>query len=427
MDPGVLTFLLFLFLVFTGMHIGFAIGIAGTVGMFLLDIPIFVLPQRLNEGLSVFPFVAVPLFFLAGELMSQGGVSKRLIDFASIIIGRLTGGLAMVTVAACMFFAGVSGSAIADTAAIGSIMIPAMIVWGYDARFSTALTACAGTIGPIIPPSVPMVIYAVVASTSIGKMLLGGVIPGVLMGLSLMVISYYITKKRHYRGYDKRFTVREFFRSFKDAALALIMPLIIVGGIISGKFTATESAGVAVIYSLILGVFVYKELKWRNIPRIFINVAIATATVMFIVAGAAVFVWAVTYVGLPQRFAQLVSFFGTTKFLVILIINCILFIVGMIIDTTSAIIIFTPLLLPVAKQFGINEIHFGIMMMVNLTIGMVTPPFAVCLFVGCGISRVKIGDLIPDLIRLLPPLLIILLIISYFPEIWIWLPNLLIK
>jgi C4-dicarboxylate transporter DctM subunit len=418
MDLGFLAFFLFLFLIFIGMPLAYSLGFSAIVGMILLDIPIFVLPQRLNEGVGMFPFTAVPLFFLAGELMAKGGVSDRLINFASILLGRFTGGLAMVTVAACMFFAGVSGAAIADTAAIASIMIPAMVSAGYDARFATVLSATSGSIGPIIPPSVPMVIYAVIASASVGELFMAGVVPGILMGVSLMIISYIVSKRHQYRGVEQKATFGDFYRAFRGAALALGMPLIIVGGIISGVFTATEAAVIAVVYSLLLGFFVYRELKLRDIPRIFANVAIATGSVMFIVSAAAAFVWVVTYVELPQKFAQLVASFATSKVMLLLILNIILLIVGMVIDTTSAIIIFTPLLLPVALKFGVDEIHFGIVMMVNLTIGMCTPPFALCIFVACSISKLKINDVFNHILYMVPVLLVILVIITYFPQTW---------
>lgn len=424
MDVGSLIFLVFFVLIFLGMPIGFSLACAGVVGMFILDIPIFVLPQRLNEGLSIFAFTAVPLFFLAGEIMARGAISKKLVEFASMILGRFTGGFALVTVAACMFFAGVSGSAIADTAAIGAIMIPAMIKMGYDPRFATALAATAGTIGPIIPPSVPMVIYAVTASTSIGKLFLGGVVPGMLMGIFLMIVSYFISRREHYRGIERRYSFKEYVNGFKNSILALIMPLIIVGGIISGIFTATESAGIAVIYSLVVEMFVYREIKWREIPGIFADVALITGLVMFIVAGAAVFVWVITYVELPQKLTSLVISIATNKNLVLLIVNVILFIAGMIIDTTSAIIIFTPLLLPVVKQYGITEIHFGILMMVNLTIGMCTPPFAVSLYVACSISKTKMVSILGYLVYLIPPLLVILVIVTFFPEVWMFMTKL---
>ncbi|MCL5045456.1 MAG: TRAP transporter large permease, partial [Actinobacteria bacterium] len=333
--------ILVVFLLFIlGVPITFALGAVSLLGLLITGTPLTVLVQRMFTGLDSFPLVAVPLFILAGGLMSVGGISRRLVDFAQMLVGHFTAGLAMVSVVAAMFFSAVTGSAIADTAAIGGLMIPAMIEEGYDRRFSAALLASAGSIGPIIPPSIPMVLYGVMASASIAELFMGGVVPGVMMGLALMAISYYVGRKRGYRGRARLATPREILRGLQDAVLAMLMPLIIIGGILGGVFTATESGVIAVVYALILGMFVYRELKLSDLPKILLDTAVTTGTVLIVIGTASLFTWFLTIQQIPQSLAQSIVSFTSNKYLILLLINVILLIVGTFIDTISALTIF---------------------------------------------------------------------------------------
>lgn len=416
----------FLFVLFlAGVPIAFSLGVATIVGMIITDAPMLVLVQKLWTSIDSFAIVAVPLFILAGALMSYGGISRRLVDFAQALVGHMTSGLAMVAVIGCMFFAAVSGSAIADAAAIGGILIPMMISQGYHPRFTTSLVASAGTIGPIIPPSIPMVLYGVMTTTSIAKLFAGGFIPGVLMGGSLMVYAYYLGKKRGYRGREKRATVGELVRGFFSALLALIMPIIIIGGIIGGVFTATESGVIAVMYALILGLFVYRELNVRDLPKILYETGITTGTILFILGTASLFTWLLTIQQIPQQLTAMILEMNPDKVMVLLLVNVILLIAGTMIDTISALIIFTPLFLPIVKSVGVDPIHFGVIMAVNLTIGMVTPPVGVVLFVTSAIGKVSIREMWPDLWPMIVVLVAVLGLITYVDGLVMWLPNML--
>jgi len=420
---GWLILLLFV-LFFAGVPITFSLGLTALLGLLLKGIPPLVMVQKLWTGVDSFSLVAVPLFILAGNLMSQGGISRRLVDFAQTLLGHWTAGLAMVGIVACMFFAAVTGSAIADAAAIGALLIPAMVEQGYDRPFAASLVASAGTIGPIIPPSIPMVLYGVMASTSIAKLFAGGFIPGVLMGLGLAIYAYVVGKKRGYRGREKRASVREVAVGFKDALLALAMPVIIIGGILSGAFTATESGVVAVVYALVIGLVVYKELTWSDLARILRETGLTTATVLFVIGNAALFTWLLTVDQVPQQLTQFIIGLQGGKALVLLIVNLVLLFVGTFIDTISALTIFTPLFLPIVKAVGIDPVHFGVILAVNLTIGMVTPPLGVVIFVTSRIAKVTLREMLPDLLPQISVLIAVLVLITYWPSLVMWLPNL---
>lgn len=411
-------FLLFLL----GIPISFSLGIASLIGLLWKGMPLVVLVQRMFTALDSFALVAVPLFILAGELMSEGGISKRLVHFAQMLVGHLKGGLAMVSVVAAMFFSSVSGSAIADTAAIGGIMIPSMSSAGYDRRFAAPLVAAAGAIGPIIPPSIPLVLYGVMANTSIGELFLGGVVPGILMGIGLMLVTYWISVKRHYVGRESRASLREIVLGLRDAVLAMIMPLIIIGGILTGQFTATESGVVAVVYALIVGMLVYRELHLKDIPQIFYNTTLTTGTTLIVIANASIFTWLLTIEQVPQQLTQALIAWSLPPWVVLLALNAILLVAGTFIDTISALTIFTPLFLPVVLNLGIDPVHFGVIMAVNLTIGMITPPVGVNLFVASGIARISLGDMMRDLMPLFAVLLVVLLIATYVPGVVMALP-----
>lgn len=418
-------YIVFLFVLFlVGVPICFSLGLVSISGIVAGGFPLTVAVQRMFTGADSTALIAIPLFILAGGLMVQGGISKRIVDFADALIGHLPSGLALVSILACMFFATITGSAIAATAAIGGIMIPIMEKKGYENTFSAPLIACGGSIGPIIPPSIPLLLYGTMAGVSVGKLFIGGFIPGIIMGVGLMIYSYIIGKKRHYVGRETRATLREILHTGKDAALALIMPIIIIGGILSGIFTATESGAIACAYALILGLFVYRELKLSSLFDLFVDCAKSTGQVLLVVACASLFTWVITVAQVPQLVSAFLSATISNKYMLLLVINIVLLIAGTFIDTTSAIVIFTPLFLPLVQAMNIDLIHFGLVMAVNLTIGMCTPPLGVCLFVSGSIAGVSLKDQVKDLLPQLGVLLIVLLIITYVPQTVTILPEL---
>ena len=417
----VLLFILFLI----GIPICFSLGLVSVFGMVQGATPMIVVIQRLFTGADSTALIAIPLFILAGGLMVQGGISNRIVSFADALIGHFPSGLALVSILACMFFAAITGSAIAATAAIGGIMIPIMREKNYEDTFSAALIACGGSIGPIIPPSIPLLLYGTMANVSVGKLFIGGFIPGIIMGAGLMLYSYMVGKKRRYVGREKRASREEILKTGKDALLALIMPIIIIGGILSGIFTATESGAIACAYAIIIGGFVYKELKWKNMFSLLVDCAKSTGQVLVVVACASLFTWVITVAQVPQTVSALLSESIHSSVLLLLIINIILLIAGTFIDTTSALVIFTPLFLPLVQAMGIDLIHFGLVMAVNLTIGMCTPPLGVCLFVSGSIAKVSLKDQMRDLVPMLGVLLVVLMIITYIPQTVTFLPELL--
>lgn len=419
--------ILLLFVLFAaGVPVTFALGLAA-VGMLLFqDVPMVALAQQMYGGVDSFPLMAVPFFILAGELMTGGGISRRLVAFAQALVGHVRGGLAHVCTVSSMFFAGVSGSGIADTAAVGALTIPAMVEKGYGRPFAASLAACAGSIGPVIPPSIPMVVFGVIGSVSVAKLFMGGAIPGVLMGISLMVLTHIIAKRRGYIGTGK-FSWRLVAQTARDASLALVMPLIIVGGIMSGLFTATESGVVAVVYALLVGRFVYGELRWGAIGRHFIEAAVVSGTILLVISTASLFTWLITNEQVPQRVSTYLIGLTRNPWMMLALINVLLLIVGTFIDTLSALIIFSPLFLPVTQALGINPVHFGLVVVVNLTIGMCTPPLGVCLFVASGIAKVSLREMLVDLWPMLIALIVVLAIVTYVPQSVMFLPNLLVK
>lgn len=419
-----LTVLILCFII--GVPIGFSLGIAGTFGIMQLGAPLMVVVQRMYSGIDSIPLIAVLLFTLAGALMLKGGIATRLVHFSDTLVGHMPGGMAMVTVVGSMFFGLITGSAIAATAAIGSIMLPVMIQKGYHKSFAACLCSTSGSIGPILPPSIPLLVFGVIANTSIARLFLGGVIPGILMGIALMILSYILGKKRGYIGREKRATRREIFNAFKDAIWALIMPFFIMGGILSGAFTPTESAAVAVAYAILVSVFIYKELTLRLFVESLFEASKTTGTVLIVVGFASVFTWVITMMMIPQTIAAFLADTIQSRFMMLLLINIILLIVGTSIDTISCIVIFAPLFLTLAPAFDIDVVHLGVLMAVNLTIGMCTPPLGVCLFVSSNISGIPLTEMFKDLWQQIIALLIVLIIITYMPWTVTWLPNLLI-
>lgn len=404
--------------------IAISLGFTSLVVIFEKGVPLTVTAQRLFTSIDSFPLMAIPFFILAGNLMEHGGISKRLIDLADSFIGPRTGGLAIVTIVASMFFSAISGSGPATAAAIGSIMIPAMVSKKYDVRFAASTQAAAGELGVIIPPSIPMVLFGISAGVSIGDLFLAGVIPGLLVGFSLMVVAYAVSKKNGYVGGQSR-TWRERWDAFRRAILALLMPLIILGGIYGGIFTPTESAVVASAYAFIVGMFIYKEIKWKDLQNIFYQTGLMSAIILIVIANAGLFGWIMTSEGIPQMLANWFISVSENKFVFLLLINILLFIIGMFFDGGAAIIILAPILVPIAVQFGIDPVQFGLVMIVNLAMGMITPPVGVNLFVVCQIAHVKLESLIRYLIPYVAVVILDILILSYVPQLSLWLPNVL--
>jgi C4-dicarboxylate transporter DctM subunit len=421
----ILLVLLMLVLVLIGMPLAFALGV-GALGALLVEpsLPLTLVPQRMFTALDSWPIMAVPLFMLAGGLMDKGGMSRRIVEFASACLSFVRGSLGMVTVMASMVFAGISGSSTADTAAVGSIMLPAMRRRGYDMRFAAALQAAAGAIGPVIPPSILMIVIGYVTGTSVAQLFLAGVVPGVLIGLSLMVVVYRQALKE---GPDfdppEAFGVRRVMGTLANALPALGLPLLIVLGILGGIFTATEAAAAAVVYGLVVGLFLYREIGWRDLPSIALEAAERSCVVLFIAATAMVFAWLVAVNQVPQAVGTLLQDHvgGRTLFLVFL--NLALLLIGMFLESFSAVIVFMPILFPLALDFGIDPLHFGILATVNLAIGYITPPYGATLFVACGISEQSVRAVSGRVVPILVAMLVVLLVVTYWPDTVLWLPR----
>ncbi|PAE25709.1 MULTISPECIES: TRAP transporter large permease [Bacillaceae] len=409
------SFAAFLFLT---VPIGIAIGLAVLFTiLYTGSMPVEFLMKELTNSVDSFPLLAVPYFIIAGEIMGKGGISKRLFNVADSMVGNKTGGIAMATIVTCMFFAAISGSGPATVAAIGGIMIPAMVQKGYDKRFATAVVASAGSIGVIIPPSIPMVIYGVSGSVSIGDMFIAGIIPGILVGIGLMIYSYFHSKKMGYTGSDQKTTLKGILTALWEAKWALMIPIVILGGIYGGIFTPTEAAVVAVVFGLIVSVFVYRELKFKDLPQIFVDSALTTASVLVIVGAATAFGRLLTLEQIPNQIAEAMISISSEPLIIMMLITLLLLIVGCFMDTIAAIIILTPILLPVALQIGYDPIHFGIIMIVNLAIGFITPPLGVNLFVGAGISGLTLEQLSKAIVPFFFAMVVTLLIIIVIPQI----------
>nr|WP_106780494.1 TRAP transporter large permease [Lysinibacillus timonensis] len=413
---GVTIFIAFAILLVLTVPIGIALGLSAIIAILIHgSIPIEFIMKELTTSVNSFPLLAIPFFILAGEIMGKGGISKRLIAVAESLVGSITGGIAMTAIVTCMFFAAISGSGPATVAAVGSIMIPAMVKKGYDIKFSTAVVASAGSIGVIIPPSIPMVMYGVSGSVSIGDMFMAGIFPGILVGLGLMVYAYYYAKKAGYKGTSDKISMSNIAKQTWHAKWSLLIPVIILGGIYGGIFTPTEAAAVAVAVGFVIGVFVYRELKLKDLTAVFVDSALMSATVLIIVGSATGFGKLLTIEQIPNKIANSLIALSDDKTVIILLIIVLLLIVGCFMDTIAAIIILTPILLPIATQVGYDPIHFGIIMIVALAIGFITPPVGVNLFVGSSISGVSLESLSKAIIPFIIAMAIVLLIITFIP------------
>ncbi|CDZ75703.1 TRAP transporters [Peptoniphilus sp. ING2-D1G] len=415
---SIVLFGLFFILLFISMPIGYAIGIATLITILkFTSMPPIMIAQNAIAGVDSFPLMAIPFFMLAGNLMSSGGIAKRLVNFFESFIGHITGGLGMVTVVVCMFFAAISGSAVATVSAVGAFMIPQMVEHGYSKPFSAALTAAAGTIGVIIPPSVPFVIYGVVSGASITGMFTAGFLPGILMGVALMIVCYIVSKKKGYKGNDKRSTLKEIWISFKEAIWAILSPVIILGGIYSGFFTPTEAAVVSVVYSFVVGVFVYKELDMKGAYNAFKDAIVVNGATTFMIGLSTAFAALLTMEQIPLKIATLITSLSSNGVVILLLINIFLLIIGMFIDNIPSTIILTPILLPIVMEYGMNPITFGIMLTMNLAIGFCTPPYGINLFVATAISKVDIGALSKQIIKFIFALIVVLMLVTYVPAV----------
>lgn len=368
--------------------------------------------------------LAMPFFMLVGALMDRSGIAKRLIDVAEAIVGEATGGLGATTILAAMLFAAISGSGPACVAALGGILIPAMVKRGYSTEYAAATTASAGTIGPVIPPSIPMIVYAVTAGTSVTALFLGGVGPGILMGLMMIGYNYFVCKKRGYKGTPRGGGFLWILKQIWKGLPAILMPVIVLGGIYSGIATPTESAVLGVMYTLIVGCLIYRTLTLKKIKDALVDAAMMSAPVMFLLGGAAVFGRLLTLQHIPEMLAQLMLGLSDSKYVVMLLIMAFLLIAGMFIDTTSNIVLFAPLFVPIVTQLGFNITYFGILMVVNLCIGFITPPLGVNLFVAKNISGAPLGGLVKELLPYIAILAIALVLMVFIPDIVMWLPNL---
>jgi len=398
--------------------IGIALAIATLITIvFSGNMPLQFLAKELVTSVDSFPLLAVPFFVLAGEIMGKGGISKRLFGVASSMVGNKTGGLAIATIITCMFFAAISGSGPATVAAIGGVMIPFMVQEGYDKSFATATVAAAGSIGIIIPPSIPMVMFGVTASASVGDLFISGIIPGVLVGLAMMVWAWYYSKKMGYKGVAEKTSLKKIGQAIWDAKWALLIPIIILGGIYGGIFTPTEAAVVAVVYGLFAAMVLYRELSFKELPKLIYESALTTATVLIIVGAANAFGRLLTIEQIPNKIANWLMTISSNPTVIILLIMALLLFVGMVMDPIAAIIILTPILLPVVTQVGYDPIHFGVLMIINLAIGYFTPPVGVNLFVGSSISGVPMGALSKAAIPYMVSMIIILLLVTFLPQI----------
>ena len=412
MEIGILFACLVLFLVLS-LPIGIALGMATAVTLALTsDIPLIMIAQNAFAALDSFPLLAIPFFMLAGSLMSYGGISRRLVVLAEALVGAITGGLAMVTVMACMFFAAISGSGPATVSAIGSFMIPAMKEKRYDHDFAAALTATAGSIGVIIPPSIPFVIYGVVSGVSVGEMFLSGIVPGILIGLGLMITSFFVARKK---GYPKAEVRPRVWPAFKDAFWALLVPVIILGGIYGGIFTPTEAAVVASVYAIAIGKFVYGELDFANLYAAFKDASLVNGATTFMIGLSMSFASYLAMEQVPMKIGEWFLGISSSPAVILLLINVLLLIVGCFVDNISSMIILTPILLPIVRGLGVDPIHFGLVMTVALATGFVTPPYGANLFVASAVSGVDMIRISRAVVPFIAVMMLCLLLFTYIP------------
>ncbi|MFD1606969.1 TRAP transporter large permease [Oceanobacillus luteolus] len=418
---------LFIFLLMS-VPIGIAIGLSTVLTMMTVsDVNFSTFILQSFSGLDSYPLMAIPFFMLAGILMGKGGVSKKLLHLAGQLVGWLSGALAYITVVACMFFSAISGSGNATVAAIGSAIIPEMRAKKYGEGFAAAITASAGAIGIVIPPSIPFVLFGVMGGVSIGSLFLAGIIPGILIGIALMIASYFVLKKNKDIVEESDYEAvswKSFLKAVLDAKWALFAPILILGGIYGGFFTATEAAAVAVVYAFLVGVFAHKELKWQGIKESLLETISITGVTMYMIGVSIAFAYLLTIERVPHTIAETILLISDNPIIILLLINIFLLFVGAVVDTIAALVVLTPILLPIAVQFGIDPVHFGVILVVNLAIGFVTPPIGANLFIAAAVGKVSIEKVSIAAVPLIITLIICLFIISYVPSLSLLLPNL---
>lgn len=417
-------FIIFLVLLLIGVPIAFSLGLSSLFYLFTNNIPLTVISQKFYSGMDSFTLLCIPGFMLAGALMNGGGITRRILNFCNSFLGHFRGSLALVNIVASMVFAGISGTAIADVCSLGSMLIPAMVDDGYDDDFSVAVTAASSVVGPIIPPSVPMVIAGSCVSISVGKMFQAGIIPGILLGMALCIPTYIISVKRNYPRHDRAgWKVR--LETTKDAIWAMLMPVILLGGILSGVFTPTEASIVTCVYALVVGVFVYKEIQIADVPRIVWENIRACASIIVLIGLANVFAYILTAERIPQMVANSILSITDNRIVVILLINVVLLFVGMFMESLAAILITFPVLLPVATAVGMEPVHFALMAILNLMLGLTTPPVGMCVCTGAQIGKISAFKAFKATIPFLATSLIVLMLVSFIPQLTLWIPSIL--
>ena len=422
---GWLVFFTLIFSMVISVPVGMALGISAFVGMLYVSPDILIMmPQKFLYGLDSFPLLAIPLFVLAGQLMSSGGLAKRIIALALIFVGRIYGGLAMVVIFSALLMSGISGSPSANTAAIGSVAIPAMKKLKYPPEFATAVLAAAGGVSTLVPPAIDLIIIGVIANISIGGLFAAGIFPAIVNGVAIMILAYFFSRKMNLPLAEKTSLLVK-ARVLKDGILPILMIAIILGGIYGGIFTPTEAASVAVVYGFIVSFFNYKELSIEDIPKVLLNTCSLSGVVLLVLATASIFSFILTFERIPHALAQLIVSYADNWILFIILVHIVFIMLGMVMDALPAIIVLMPIFLPVAVSLGMEPIHLGILVAANVGIGMITPPVGICLFVACGISKTPIGSVVRPLLPFLIFLIFTLIIITMFPEITLFLPRLL--
>ncbi|WP_232619074.1 TRAP transporter large permease [Acetomicrobium sp. S15 = DSM 107314] len=426
MNAGLL-FMTFVFVgaLVIGIPIAFVLGLVPLLYLiFFRGIPLVAIASRLYGGIDNYTLLALPFFILAGNLMNHTGITKDLVNLARLLVGRVRGALAQVNIVVSIIFAGLTGAAVADTAAIGSILVPAMVEEGYSPEYSAAVTATSSIIGPIIPPSIIMVIYSSVTGESVGALFMGGFIPGLLVAASLMVLAYYYAVKNNHPKRTERIERKEAMQIIKRSLVALLVPIIIIGGILSGMFTPTEAAAIACFYAFLVGIFYYRALTAKNMIDSLIGAGIVSATILFIISTSQVFSMVLTLERIPEHIAQVMTTVVPNKYIFLLIVNILLFFMGMIMETGASVILLAPILLPVAISFGIHPLHFALVMLVNLNVGLATPPVGVCLFTVSPIAKVSLEKIIPKAMPFVMAEMVAVFLITYIPDLILLLPRL---
>lgn len=425
MEPSTLLVASLVVLFAINIPVAFAIALSSLV--FLVakgGIPIQTLVQRMVNGTESFPLLAIPFFILAGELMNRAGITRRLFKLASAMVGHITGGLAHVTVVTNTLMAGMSGSSVADAAATAKVLVPAMVSSGYSKTFSAAITASSGTIAPVIPPSIGLVLYGAMTGTSIGRLFLGGFIPGLLMAASLMSFSYVISRRRGYGIRGATFSWRGVAAGLKESFLALLIPVIILGGIGAGVFTATEAAAVAAVYAGVVGIFAYKEISFADLPTILSDAALGTATIGFIMAAATPFGWIMAWERMPQAVASWVVSTTSNPLVILVLLNLFLLILGCFMDGVAIMVITIPTLMPIITRIGVDPVQFGLILIINLMVGGLTPPYGLLLFTVSAITKVPPLEIAREAVPFMGAILVVLLLVTYVPGIVLFLPDL---